>query len=506
MAEKEIKWQFNLEGVTLAQSEIELLTKSVNEFVRVFGRLPGATQFQGLFKDLGIKTSLDEAKKIIKDLEAQKTASTTTSTLNKPGKDETKLEDWVRKLNTQIQLGKFPMLPTPEQQKKQLMTHIGLGAALAPFSSFLAARSFSNAAGGGADNGGRGGAAGIFGSGGGKFFNEFYIAIEALKKAITFVAEHIKAAFDYGAKLFIQSSKLGQNAGHLFGIRQGAEATGMSSEEMDKFLLRVGHGAGKGQSSLAQFGDMLQLGSMKSAFMEVAKDAEMAAETMHRTAGEFFTVHVQAVKTETTMKEFWALLAEGSSGVMAAFLEDMKNFFAVLNQSGTTAALGKEIGTLLAVLETVGSFVSIIFNGFLMTLNLLGTLLADFLVRVNNLVAKVPGSGLLGITKINAADVWTDFNKGAKAFTKQVDDFNNPNRSLIAKQTINDKEGKPPFAYQIPRMGQWEKLGLSFGSGGMVSDFARQTAENTRKLVDMAQKAYTNPMIPAHRSLVTNAP
>ncbi len=343
----------------------------------------------------------------------------------------------------------------------------------------------------------------------GSLVGKFYLihqAISVMKEAFRAFVASIKEAFEYGAKLFIRSAQLGTNSGKLFAARQAGNAVGLSDEQTDRLALRLQSGrSSHGKGSLEQFGELRQLGALADTFKEVFKDAQQAAETMRRTSAEFFTVSVAVTKTQTTLKEFWALLAEGSSGVVKTAAEDIKDFFNTINKSGITAAIGRQLGASLLILEKAFTAIGIVVDVVLLGLVNQMDLFATALSKLKDVFYVLTGNDLGTVGK--AIDGVKDFADNASG--ELVKGLKKSVKSLLTKNDLiapESKDGgkKSPLA-ALPAGGQWERLGLSFGGTGLSNDYARQTADNTRKIAEHLAKPQQH-ITPSHRNLLTNAP
>jgi hypothetical protein len=176
---------------------------------------------------------------------------------------------------------------------------LGLGAA--PFSSWIGSRLLSDAAfGGGGKGGGHGGLLGAGGAGG---FAEFFIGIEALKKAFEYGAGKIKEVVERGFDLYVKAGQLHTSVGRLFAIQEAGKQTGLPESQIDQFLLR--NQWGKARTSLQNFGVFSQVGGLSKEFRDAYQWASEIQTQWQLTAKTSYDIQVQFDRIKTDWLTMW---------------------------------------------------------------------------------------------------------------------------------------------------------------------------------------------------------
>lgn len=195
-----------------------------------------------------------------------------------------------------------PPFLQPGSQGGNSMRSLFLGLGAAPFSSWIGARMLSDAAfGGGKKGGGHGGLLGAGGAGG---FAEFFIGIEALKKAFEYGSEKIKEVVEKGFQLYVRSGQLRRSVGELFSIQAAGEQVGLNQSQIDQFLLR--NQWGKARTSLQNFGVFSQIGGLSKDFKEAYGWASEIAPIWDKTARTTFEIHNNIYRMKQDWLAMWA--------------------------------------------------------------------------------------------------------------------------------------------------------------------------------------------------------
>jgi hypothetical protein len=309
-------------------------------------------------------------------------------------------------------------------------------------------------------------------------FWEIQPVLNAFKSALSVATDAIKR----GSDLYVKAAQLRVNSSDLYRVRKASAATGLPESEADKILLMMRTGRAGGRDSNKNMGDFMQVSALKDVFKEVFDQTERAGEVMERTAGSFFNVQLAAQQLNTEFEVTGSLLAEYISGAVKNFIDDMKGLLETLNVGDIITGLSKELGVALMGLQKVIGLFSIAVQGFFTGIQLIADAITWLMVKLNNLAAKVPGAGKLGITPID-----TPNSKIFEGSLKMVDALRANADKWWKNWDLKASNRKAPNAplmnYSLPHMGMWEKLGLSFGSGG-VMDYQKQTAYNTKRMAD----------------------
>ncbi len=262
--------------------------------------------------------------------------------------------------------------------------------------------------------------------------------LQPVLSAFKIALQQIIPALAAGEKLFIKASQLGRTTGSEFSARFAGNAIGMSDEDVDRMALQSAHG-GKGGNNLARFDAVTKLisPSLAKPFEDAYRFSQSLGKEWQKISGELFT----SKKMFSRVSAQWELFG----AEIAAKLSPSLRMFADMLSKLPWADMGKAIGNLLAPF-------ALLINNLTLTGNILNKL---------NLLKPAPGSGLWLLDKI-------------------VDVGN----SAISDKPYEQTNLRLPGGIALPQLGQWEKLGLTFGAGGNNSA-AQQTSTNTKKSADM---------------------
>lgn len=100
------------------------------------------------------------------------------------------------------------------------------------------------------------------------------------------------------------------------------------------------------------------------------------------------------------------------------------------------------------------------------------------MVKINNLIAKIPGAGKLGFTHVDDKNAFSGSSKIVAGIVKQFEN-NNPFKKVNAPSPT-------AFMKQMPAS-QWEKMGLQIGGSG-GTNYAMQTAKHTARATTVLEK------------------
>ncbi len=416
-----------VKGISLEKSKVaELKTPATPQNVNPFSSFFGKGVFKGLGDEIKQSGGLDKYWS-----DAVKRG--TLSGLKQSVSESTQASDWWGKAVMRGNVAAFKQSlkapPVIEKEKGFLekMSH-GFGGA--------SVRNLTSALGGSAGLASAlGGVAGVF--------TALGVVGWAVKQAFDLLAPAIHKvieAFNTGEKLFIKSSQLGRNAGQLASSRFAGNAIGLSDEEQDRYALQTSMGTG-GKGNLGRMDVITKM--IAPSLIKPFEDAQKWAETTltpewKRIVGELFTTKKMSERVSAQMELFWAEIA-------AKLGPSLRSAFKIFADM-PWAEWGKSVGDLLLPLK-------IFFD------QLAG--LADLANKLGTLKV-APGSALWVMGKIGDA------------------------YDSLKESPYEQHDLRPPTGIALPQMGQWEKLGLTFGAGGS-NDYARTTADSTKKSASLLE-------------------
>lgn len=328
-----------------------------------------------------------------------------------------------------------PKIPQPIDWKM-----VGMAGLLAPMSPWVAARALSQSGLFGRLFGNMGGGGGIWGSGGFRAFFESFVAMTVITRSLTLAFNQLKLAVESGSKLYQDSARTARPMAQLFQLQTAFSAIGMSPDAANRMLTNMQFTRGRGQirglgamtgdqmfgalraSGVGEMGDMQQLVNMSREFKEAWDAVAQDAQDMAMSA--------------KTMQEI-----SGWTKIIKADWE------ALVNQ--IVSVFGPELVTLMQTLHEVLRDL----NNQLRTLLTIRSVMAAF----QSLMTMSP-------------------KKIQEAFGTMI-----KNILGIPSAPGDARIGGP---YVPPQTSAWERMGLIINGGVMGRDYARQTAENTRRIAD----------------------
>jgi hypothetical protein len=200
-------------------------------------------------------------------------------------------------------LAKVQGLPDIASYGSGRMKSLLLGLGAAPFSSWIGARLLSDAAFGGKGGGAGGGHGGLLGAGGAGGFAEFFIGIEALKKAFDYGAEKIKQVIDKGFDLYVNASRLHTTVGRFFSTEEAGKQAGLSESQIEQFMLR--NQWGRARTSLQNFGVMSSLRGMSKDFQDAYRWAAQIQDRWEYTSRTSYEIHVNIQRMKVDWLTMW---------------------------------------------------------------------------------------------------------------------------------------------------------------------------------------------------------
>lgn len=326
--------------------------------------------------------------------------------------------------------------PNIRAYNRNMIQQAMLGIFTSGFSPWIGARMMNNAL---PNMFGRAGAGGlqsnIFGSGGAGGFYIWYAVIQAIN-GLRQVMSELKNAIETGSKLYQQSAMTAKSPSGLFQLQQAFTGIGMSPDVANRLLLQAQFAMGKGRmvsgdqaygnllkamAGTGQLAEMQQLVNMSREFKRFWNDSAFDATLIARTVGPMQEMYMASAAIRREWQTMWQMIA---------------------------TSFAEEILTLMEGLK-------LLIQGINLYLTQLRQLKDDF----------------IGFLKIMAVL----FDPTGSMFAKLMgllSQFNLPEANRI---------GGPMTPGPIS---SWERMGLIVNGGIMGNDYARQTAENTRRIAD----------------------
>lgn len=198
-------------------------------------------------------------------------------------------------------LAKVAALPDITAYTSGRMKNLLLGIGAAPFSSWIGARLLSDAAFGGKGGGGHG--SGLLGAGGAGGFAEFFIGIEALKKAFEYGSEKIREVIEKGFNLYVNAAKLRTTVGNLFSVQEAGRQAGLTEAQIQQFMLR--NNWGRARNSLQNFGVFSSLGGMSKDFQDAYRWASQIQDRWEMTSRASYEIQANLERIKTDWLTMW---------------------------------------------------------------------------------------------------------------------------------------------------------------------------------------------------------
>lgn len=272
-------------------------------------------------------------------------------------------------------------------------------------------------------------------------FMEAFVAIKATVTALRFAFENLKSAVESGARLFQQSAATGVHTGQLARMQMAFQGIGLSPEVANRLMtnMRLGRRSGtaampanealnialRGGVSAADVQSMMQLRNMSKEFKQYWDDSAVDAKILGDAAKPMQDINMLSERISREWKTIWVNFAMQIEPELRA------------------------------------------------TLSLLGSMLKV----VNELAVAFRYAGEA------AAKVWIQMGGPFEMGISQL-------LSALLKGLPKTPTGAQP-GDEIIRAGNnsrqnsgWEKMGLIISGGIMGSDYAKQTAQNTKKIAD----------------------
>jgi hypothetical protein len=318
-------------------------------------------------------------------------------------------------------------------------------------------------------------------------FWELSLITTPLKAAFAQLASTVKEV----ANIYIQSAQLGRAPGDLFLARKAAEATGMSEGELQSFLLKLLRNGAPGKNNDTNFSARASMFGLSKEALEMAQSLAHLRDVMDDVTGKLYNVQFATIQMRAEFEALWATFASGMSGALRSLMETFSDFAKVLTEMGITKDLGVELGAVFMIVNKAIGLLLIGLSTVALGFKFIGFTVVSWLQIINNAVVEMfpTLSKLMGLSKREGGDkaAWQEVEDGAVALKEMADKW-------LTEWNPEDEGRKgnrvPPVAAMTLPAGQWEKLGLSFG-GGPSSDYAKQTAFNTKRIADILSNPRT---------------
>lgn len=280
-----------------------------------------------------------------------------------------------------------------------------------------------------------------------------------------------------GAELYTKAAQIGRNPADLFRARSGGRASGLSPDQIQEMLLK----SNAGRNNLKEQGNFNKYSSfqgLQREAMEVMSNiSDIQLKAIESAAGKFKNVEIAALKANDQLDIFWMMLSEKMTGAVKGLLDEFSSLLSVINDSGIAGFIGQTLGMAMIQLKKFIEGIGVAVQVMVLTVE-------HALVRLKNFGRdSKEAQGL----RESAGKLLKDF------FTKgwnPEDEGRTGNRNAVV--------GAP-----LLPAGHWEKLGLSLGGGG-AQEYAKQTAENTGKIVQIIMRFLPTDLSPVSNR--TNAP
>lgn len=297
-------------------------------------------------------------------------------------------------------------------------------------------------------------------------FRAFGVAIAQITSAVTETAN-----------LYIKAAQLGRDPGQLFGMQKAAQATGMSPEQLQSFMLRFVK-SGAPSKEQGNFNDRARLRGLEREALEMYEAFAHLDKQMSEVTGKLYNVQFAATKAVGEWEAFRALLVGGMSGALVNLMDMFKAFAQSMNELGISASLGKLLGEVLINVNKSIELILVSARGLVTAFKLIDDSIAYLMAKVYNLMNPT--------SKVDTSVLENDMKIGALKIGEMV-------KNLFIKGWNPEDKGRDgnriaPAAAPILPAGHWEKLGLSLGASS-ATDFAKQTAENTKAMVGLLKAA-----------------
>lgn len=320
--------------------------------------------------------------------------------------------------------------PGPNQPGNRSWSQMAMGALVGMFSPWMGARIMNQ---GWTGQGGKGMGGLLFG-GGPMGFSEFYLGLITASKLLTATFNDLRQAVAKGANLYQQAARAGTSTGDIALLRSVLGGIGMSPEMATNMRLQMQSGRGGRVTDL--YGTILR-GTMSSGGLgDVQQIINMRKEIKY--LGEATKVSSQS-------------LAETSGAMNRISMDTM-----ILKQD--FQAMWAQI--LASMEEGIHKIITDL----------------DSLFKAMPKYFDILKSGVAGLSDPLQSIDWENTNKlfGQSLFAKD--------------KTSNIKIGGIGMGAR-PESG-WEKMGLIVSGGIGGNNYARQTAENTKKIADYIRNLF----------------
>ena len=324
----------------------------------------------------------------------------------------------------------------PKMDWKKVLIGLGLGAS----NPYIGSRALSDELGKGSAGGVAGG---LFGKGGIAGFSEIYLAFKLFK----FSVEVFKKTVETAAHMYSKALQSGLGLGFTVKRSMLAEIMGVSETDVFRFGAQMAY---------------------------LNPKIEFAVAELTRTNKPLTQASWGLKIMGENGKALAAQLGSAMAPAMNQLISDFNSFLVVLGKSHAIDGLGKVLDVTLTTFVIVIGGIEILFNGFILTLKSLAFAIAEMIVTVVNLAAKIPGAGKLGIHALDDSAMRKDYMDAVKSYGEEIRNYD--------KNFSGAKTDIPnPMAQmkQLP-VSSWEKMGLVTMGGS--NNYAKETAKNTKEM------------------------
>jgi hypothetical protein len=284
----------------------------------------------------------------------------------------------------------------------------------------------------------------------GQVLASFYMigrTINAMLAPFRMFARMLKEAYENGKRLYAQSVQSGMGIGMTQSRNSLASALGVSQNEIYQF-----------GAAIAWIGDRF----------------ENSNRILAQTAPTLAAVSWAGAALEQSFKAVEAEIANEFAPVLVYLEDAIRLFVETISNSDMLPGIAKELADAFSVLAVTMKVVMVAVSGITLLFQGLADTLTWIMVKVNNLIALIPGAGKLGITPIINKDA--NFYHGSKAIvdgiTKQFEN-NNPFKKVQAPAA-------QAYMKQMPASA-WERMGLVIGAAG-GTNYAKESSQTLKRV------------------------
>lgn len=335
------------------------------------------------------------------------------------------------------------------------------------FNPFIGARAFENIE--KAKKGGGGGGAALLGS---ESYVEKFVMVKAVEIAITSLVNAIKRtakAYDDARNLYAKTIMGGLGTGFTAKRSMLADILGVDEKEVMRF---------------------------GAALSYLNPKLEFATEQITKTNQALTQVGWEFKIVEKNLQAIWAVAANALAPAFQSMLENFNSFVVALGKTGAIEALAGAINVVGVVISDIVGLIEVAVAGLANGMNILGGIIDIIIMKIENLVSKIPGLGFLGGNDTGA--VWDNMIQGSESVANLAQSvFDN----FLGGGDKNKVPTPQSYMKQMPAS-TFEKMGLIVGGGtNTTNDLIKKSnsllqiiAKNTSVGSDAAGTFGMNPL------------